>query len=91
MLNEPLNLQAEFFAINGIQLNNFMNKKLAIFFLSTSAAGSNVLAADNDIQKLDDIVITSTGLKQSTSKSARPVTVLTGEELQKKIGTKHPN
>ena len=31
-------------------------------------------------------MITSTGIKQSTSKSARPVTVLSGEALQTKIG-----
>ena len=64
-----------------------MNKKIVIIFLSTSAIGTDVLAADNDIYKLDDVIITSTGIKQSTSKSARPVTVLTGEELQTKIGT----
>ncbi len=58
-----------------------MNKKLAIFFLSTGALGSDVLAADNDIYKLDDVVITSTGLKQATSKSARPVTVLSGDAI----------
>ncbi|WP_262967038.1 TonB-dependent receptor [Methylobacter psychrophilus] len=64
-----------------------MNKKLAIFFLSTGTIGSNALAADNDIYKMDDVYITSTGLKQSTSKSARPVTVLSGNDLQTKIGT----
>ncbi len=63
-----------------------MNKKLAIFFLSTGAIGSNVLAADDDIYKLDDVIITSTGLKQATSKSARPVTVLSGDQLRTKIG-----
>ncbi|UOA09976.1 TonB-dependent receptor [Methylobacter sp. S3L5C] len=64
-----------------------MNKKLAIFFLSTGTIGSNALAADNDIYKMNDVYITSTGLKQSTSKSARPVTVLSGNDLQTKIGT----
>jgi iron complex outermembrane receptor protein len=63
-----------------------MNKKLAIFFLSTGALGSDVIAADNDVYKLDDVVITSTGLKQATSKSARPVTVLSGDGLRTKIG-----
>jgi iron complex outermembrane receptor protein len=63
-----------------------MNKKLAIFFLSTGAIGNNVFAADNDIYKLEDVLITSTGLKQSTSKSARPVTVLSGDALRVKIG-----
>lgn len=63
-----------------------MNKKLAIFFLLTGAIGNNVFAADNDIYKLEDVLITSTGLKQSTSKSARPVTVLSGDTLRVKIG-----
>jgi iron complex outermembrane receptor protein len=63
-----------------------MYNKLAIFFLSKVVVGSNVLASDNDIYKLDDVIITSTGLKQSTSKSARPVTVLSGDELRTKIG-----
>jgi iron complex outermembrane receptor protein len=64
-----------------------MNRKLGIFFLSTSSLGFNAVAADNEIYKLDDFYITSTGIKQYTSKSARPVTVLSGEELQKKMGT----
>ncbi len=64
-----------------------MNKKLAIFFLSTGAIGAPAFADDKDIYKLDDVFITSMGLKQSTSKSARPVTVLSGKELQTKMGT----
>jgi len=64
-----------------------MNKKLAIFFLSTGAIGAPAFADDKDIYKLDDLFITSMGLKQSTSKSARPVTVLSGKELQTKMGT----
>jgi iron complex outermembrane receptor protein len=69
------------------QRNVYMNKRIVIIFVSTSAIGTHVLADDNDIYKLDDVIITSTGIKQSTSKSARPVTVLSGEELQTKIGT----
>ena len=64
-----------------------MNKKLAIFFLSTGAIGAPAFADDKDIYKLDDVFITSMGLKQSTSESARPVTVLSGKELQTKMGT----
>ncbi len=64
-----------------------MNKKLAIFFLSTGAIGAPAFADDKDIYKFDDVFITSMGLKQSTSKSARPVTVLSGKELQTKMGT----
>ena len=64
-----------------------MNRKLGIFFLSTSSLGFNAVAADNEIYKLDDVYITSTGIKQYTSESAKPVTVLSGEELQTKMGT----
>ncbi len=64
-----------------------MNKKLAIFFLSTGAIGAPAFADDKDIYKFDDVFITSMGLKQSTSKSARPVTLLSGKELQTKMGT----
>jgi iron complex outermembrane receptor protein len=63
-----------------------MNKKLAIFLISTGAIGSHVHAEDNDILKLDDILVTSTGIKHATSQSARPVTVLSGDELRTKIG-----
>ena len=68
-------------------LNNLMNRKLGIFFLLTSTLGFNAVAADNEIYKLDDVYITSTGIKQYTSESAKPVTVLSGEELQTKMGT----
>ena len=64
-----------------------MNRKLGIFFLLTSTLGFNAVAADNEIYKLDDVYITSTGIKQYTSESAKPVTVLSGEELQTKMGT----
>ncbi len=64
-----------------------MNRKLGIFFLSTSSLGFNAVAADNEIYKLDDVYITSSGIKQYTSESAKPVTVLSGEELQTKMGT----
>ena len=47
---------------------------------------TNVHAADDDIYKLEDVVITSAGLKQSTSKSAHPVSVLSGDELRTKVG-----
>ncbi|MFA5920029.1 MAG: TonB-dependent receptor [Methylococcaceae bacterium] len=63
-----------------------MNKKLASLLLLTGAIMTNVHAADDDIYKLDDVVITSTGIKQATSKSARPVTVLSGDGLRTKVG-----
>jgi len=64
-----------------------MNKKLAVILLSTGAIGANAYAADDDIHKLDDIVVISTGIKHSTAKSAKPVTVLTGDSLRMKTGT----
>ena len=64
-----------------------MNKKLAIIFLSTGAIGTNAHAADNSVQKLEDIVVISTGIKHATAKSAKPVTVLTGDQLRMKTGT----
>jgi iron complex outermembrane receptor protein len=64
------------------------HKKFAVILLSTTALGANnAHAADNDIQKLDDIVVISTGIKHSTAKSAKPVTVLTGDQLRMKTGT----
>jgi iron complex outermembrane receptor protein len=63
-----------------------MHKKFAIFFFSAGTIGSNVFAADDDIHKLEDIVITGTGLKQATSALAHPVTVLSGDALRVKVG-----
>lgn len=63
-----------------------MNKKFAIFFIATGAISSNAQAEDADVLKLEDIVVNSAGIKQATSKSARPVTVLSGDELRMKIG-----
>ncbi|MDD5461791.1 MAG: TonB-dependent receptor [Methylococcales bacterium] len=63
-----------------------MNKKLAIFFIATGAVSSHAQAEDTSLLKLDDIVVNSAGIKQTTSKSARPVTVLSGDELRTKIG-----
>lgn len=64
-----------------------MNKKLTILFLSTGALSSNASAADNDVQQLDEIVVISSGIKHTTAKSAKPVTVLTGDALRMSVGT----
>ncbi len=64
-----------------------MIKKLAIIFSSIVAIEANAYAEDESIQKLDDIVVTGTGIKHSTAKLADPVTVLTGDELRMKMGT----
>jgi len=47
---------------------------------------TNVHAEDDDIHAMDDMIVTGTGLKHSTSKSARPVTVLSGDQLRTKVG-----
>jgi len=64
-----------------------MNKHVAHFFLLPYLAATAVHAADNEIQVLDEIVVISSGLnKQATSNSAKPVTVLSGDELRSKVG-----
>jgi len=68
-------------------LNKLFTKKLNYLFLSTAALGLNALADDSDVYQLDDVFITSTGNKQYTSELAPPVTVLSGDELQTKMGT----
>lgn len=37
-------------------------------------------------QQLEEVVVYSSGIKQTTTKSAKPVTVLSGEELRTKVG-----
>jgi iron complex outermembrane receptor protein len=63
-----------------------MKKNLVIFLLSTGVIMTDVHAADDDIQKLDDMLVTGRGLNQSTSKSASPATILSGDELRLKVG-----
>ncbi|MFZ2406290.1 MAG: TonB-dependent receptor, partial [Methylobacter sp.] len=63
-----------------------MNKKLAIFFLSTGALGSQAYADDNKVMELEEIVVSAPQSK-SASKSAKPVTVLSGDEMRTKLGT----
>jgi iron complex outermembrane receptor protein len=58
-----------------------MQKIIPVFFLSTAVA-----IANDDIKELDTIVI-SAPLATSSSKSAKPVTVLTGDSLHTKMGT----
>ncbi|MDD5410020.1 MAG: TonB-dependent receptor plug domain-containing protein, partial [Methylobacter sp.] len=63
-----------------------MNKKTAIFFfLSTAAVAPTAYAAKEDIQELEDIVVTAP-LQDKVSESAVPVTVLSDEELRLKVG-----
>lgn len=63
-----------------------MNKKLAIIFLSGNALGANVHAADTNVIELEQLVVKAPRT-QAASKAARPVTVLSTDELQSKLGT----
>ncbi|MGR9013601.1 MAG: TonB-dependent receptor plug domain-containing protein, partial [Gammaproteobacteria bacterium] len=63
-----------------------MNTKLGIILLSTSTFGVSAYAADNKVIELEKMVV-NTPLSRSISKSARPVTVMSGDELRTKIGT----
>jgi iron complex outermembrane receptor protein len=65
-----------------------MNKKHATFVLSAfvlSALASVTYADDGNMQELDAVVVTAP-LAKSAAKSARPATVLAGEELRTKMG-----
>jgi iron complex outermembrane receptor protein len=63
-----------------------MSKKTAIFlFLSTAAATPAVNAAEEDVQKLEDVVVTAP-LQDKAAESAVPATVLSDEELRLKVG-----
>jgi iron complex outermembrane receptor protein len=63
-----------------------MNKKTAIlFFLSTAVAAPAVYAAEEDVQELEEVVVTAP-LQDKASESAVPVTVLSNEELRLKVG-----
>lgn len=59
-----------------------MQKILPLVFLSITTAQ----AADNGIKELDTILVSSP-VPISSSKSAKPVTVLTGDALHSKMGT----
>jgi iron complex outermembrane receptor protein len=63
-----------------------MNKKTAFFFfLSTAVAAPAVYAAEEDVQELEEVVVTAP-LQDKASESAVPVTVLSDEELRLKVG-----
>ncbi|MGZ8143828.1 MAG: TonB-dependent receptor plug domain-containing protein, partial [Methylosarcina sp.] len=62
-----------------------MNHKLLVFFLSTGAIVFNVSADDVQTQELEEVVVSETREK-TTSDSAKPVMVLSDEELRLKTG-----
>jgi iron complex outermembrane recepter protein len=63
-----------------------MNNSRYLALLFSLAIVSPIYAETTEIQKLEDVVITSTGIRQATSKSAKPVTVLSGDSLKNKVG-----
>ncbi|MGZ8187414.1 MAG: TonB-dependent receptor [Methylosarcina sp.] len=62
-----------------------MNHKLLVFFLSTGAIVFDVNADDVQTQELEEVVVSETREK-TTSDSAKPVMVLSDEELRLKTG-----
>ena len=62
-----------------------MNKKPAVFFLLTSVIAPATYAVNENIQELEEIVVTAP-LQDKASEFAVPVTVLSDEELRLKVG-----
>jgi iron complex outermembrane recepter protein len=60
-----------------------MNK---ILIISYCAFISLAYADENNTLELDEVVVFSNGIKQSTTKSAKPVTVLSGDTLRTNVG-----
>lgn len=71
--------------IKSINFNTVMNKKLLVFLLFAGPIAPDVNADENETPELDEIVISET-LEAPNSKAARPVTVLSGDELRIKTG-----
>jgi iron complex outermembrane recepter protein len=60
-----------------------MRLPIFIFFCTIN---SFAYAEEDNAQQLEEVVVYSTGIKQATAKSARPVRVLSGDELRTKVG-----
>lgn len=63
-----------------------MQKIIPLFFLSTATALAGGADVKQDVKQLDTMVV-SAPVATSSSKSAKPVTVLTGDALHTKMGT----
>jgi len=61
------------------------NKSVISFLLLTAGIASTAYAAKEDIQELEEVVVTAP-LQDKVSESAVPVTVLSDEELRLKVG-----
>ncbi|NOT84900.1 MAG: TonB-dependent receptor [Methylococcaceae bacterium] len=64
-----------------------MTKTRRRLFLIASLISTAAQSADEQPIELEEMVVTSTGLKHATAKSAKPVTVLSGDQLRTKIGS----
>lgn len=78
-----------------------MNKRVSYIFLSISSLVVNaddkivineqkdqtVVNGENDVQQLDEVVVVGNALKHATAKSAKPVTILSGDQLRSKVGS----
>jgi iron complex outermembrane recepter protein len=63
-----------------------MHKRLATLFIPASLLSLSAIADESSPQVLEEVTIYSAGIKHSTTKSARPVNVLTGDNLRTKVG-----
>jgi hypothetical protein len=71
--------------ITSLAFSNFLlvNKTLTIIIFSLL---SLAFGTEKPLEVLEEITVYSTGNKKSTTKSARPVNVLTGDNLPTKVG-----
>ncbi len=64
-----------------------MNKLAGVILFTSTCITTNIAQADDpEAQKLEDIIVTSEGIKHAVPTTARPVTVLTGDYLRNKVG-----
>lgn len=63
-----------------------MLKKITALIIPANFIVYPVYAEESSPQILEEVTVYSTGIKHSTAKSARPVNVLTGDDLRGKIG-----
>ena len=61
-------------------------KLLFLYAASLLHSTANAAEAEPAIQELDEIVVIGTGIKHATPKAAKPVTVLSGDQLKINLG-----
>lgn len=62
-----------------------MNRHLFIF-LSFYSISSLAYADEDNAQQLEEMVVYGVGIKQATANSAKPIVVLSGDEMRTKVG-----